>query len=404
MKNTIQFISNDVELSGILEQPPHPTSHYALFAHCFTCGKDILAATRISQALVAQGIAVLRFDFTGLGQSHGEFASTNFSSNVGDLIAAADFLRQNYQAPTLLIGHSLGGAAVLMAAKEIPEVKAIATIGAPASASHVKHTFAADIGEIETKGEAKVQLGPRQFTIKQQFLEDIDRYAETIHSASGKGLLILHSPIDAIVPIEEAEKIYKAAKHPKSYISLDRADHLLSKASDALYVAKSIAAWASHYLEVGASTVKAKIHVDKGHVIVEERDHRFTQDVDTDDHHWLADEPVHVGGQNLGPDPYEHLLAALGVCTAMTIRLVANRNQWPLENIQVSLSHAREHSDDCASCDGKSGYLETIVRQIQMSGDLNEQQKARLTEVADKCPVHKTMSHPLRIDTKVSFS
>lgn len=401
MKKVITFNSNGIELTGILEQPEYPTRHYALFAHCFTCGKDLLAETRITRALVSEGIAVLRFDFTGLGQSQGEFADTNFSSNVDDLVAAADYLRQHHRAPSILIGHSLGGAAVLMAAKNIKEVKAIATIGAPASASHVKDSFSAKIKDIKEKGQAIVQLGPHQFTIKSQFIADIDHYENTVKSAYGKALLILHSPMDTIVPIEEAEKIYKVARHPKSFISLDKADHLLSNAPDAFYVAKVIAAWATRYLDVDMTEYQTKVSVEKGQVVIEECDHRFTQNVYTDDHHWLSDEPLQVGGQNLGPDPYEHLLTALGACTSMTIRMVASRKQWPLENIKVILSHTREHSEDCVDCEGKKAYLETISRHIQLTGDLNEEQRSRLTEVADKCPVHKTLSHHLNIKTKV---
>ncbi|HAT8178336.1 TPA: alpha/beta fold hydrolase [Legionella pneumophila] len=248
MSKTIHFFSNNLKLEGKLEEPTGECLGYVLFAHCFTCGKDLAAASRIASALVSNGFAVLRFDFTGLGRSEGSFSETNFSSNVEDLVAAADYLRTHYQAPVLLIGHSLGGAAVLLAAKKIAEVKAIATIGAPASAHHVKQHFSADLSKIESDGEAQVTLGPRSFTIKKQFLQDIDRYQETINSDAGKALLILHSPIDKVVAIKEAEKIYKAAKHPKSFISLDKADHLLSDKRDSQYAAEVIAAWASRYL------------------------------------------------------------------------------------------------------------------------------------------------------------
>lgn len=402
MQKTIQFVSNHIKLEGKLEQPTGECFGYVLFAHCFTCGKEQAAARSISKELVLNGFAVLRFDFTGLGSSEGDFSETNFSSNVEDLVAAADFLRENYQAPVMLIGHSLGGAAVLLAACQIKEVKAIATIGAPASAQHVKRHFSADLSTIESEGRAKVTLGPRTFSIKKQFLQDIDRYQETIQSTKGKALLILHSPVDKVVSIEEAEKIYKAAIHPKSFISLDKADHLLSNKRDSQYVARVIAAWASRYLTSSIEDEK-KAQIEKGQVLVIEKNHVFTQWVYSDDHQWLADEPIDAGGNNLGPDPYEHLLAALGACTAMTIRIVAKRNQWPLESVQVRLHHTRDHKKDCDDCDEQSGYIEKIERIVTVQGKLSDQQKERLEQVADRCPVHKTLSKKLNINTKVEY-
>jgi len=403
MQKTIQFISNNITLEGKLEQPASECFGYVLFAHCFTCGKDIAAARRISKELVLNGFAVLRFDFTGLGSSEGDFSDTNFSSNVEDLVAAADFLRSEYQAPQMLIGHSLGGAAVLLAAKHINEVQAVVTIGAPATAQHVKEHFSADLSKIESKGSAKVSLGPKQFSIKKQFLEDIDHYQETIKNAHGKALLIMHSPVDKIVSIDEAEKLYKAATHPKSFISLDKASHLLSQPKDAQYVAKVIAAWASRYLTDLTSKETQSHSVSKGHVVVEEKDYVFTQHVYSDDHQWLADEPENAGGKNLGPDPYEHLLAALGACTAMTIRLVANKKQWPLDSVQVELSHERSHQKDCDDCDDASGYMETIKRTVTVNGQLSSSQKERLKQIADRCPVHKTLSQKIDIETNFEY-
>ncbi|STX39023.1 bifunctional alpha/beta hydrolase/OsmC family protein [Legionella feeleii] len=403
MQKTIYFYSNNMKLEGKLELPVSECFGCVLFAHCFTCGKDIAAARSISKELALNGFAVLRFDFTGLGRSEGNFSETNFSSNVEDLVAAADFLRKEYQAPEMLIGHSLGGAAVLLAAKQIKEVQAVATIGAPATAQHVKEHFSADLTEIEDKGSAKVKLGPKQFSIKKQFLEDIDQYQQTIISTKGKALLIMHSPSDKIVSIDEAEKIYKAAAHPKSFISLDKADHLLSQQEDAQYAAKVIAAWASRYLINLSVKEKQSKSVDKGHVVVEEKDHIFTQRVYSDDHQWLADEPEQAGGQNLGPDPYEHLLAALGACTAMTIRLVANKQQWPLDSVQVELSHARLHQKDCDECDDSTGYMETIKRTVTIKGKLSTSQKERLEQIADRCPVHKTLSQKIDIETKIEY-
>lgn len=397
MQKNIQFPSNHHQLSGILDLPDTPCINYALFAHCFTCGKDLTIAARISRSLVKQGFAVLRFDFTGLGNSEGSFEDTNFSSNVADLIAAADFLRTNYKAPTLLIGHSLGGAGVLLAAKNIQEVKAIATIGAPASAKHVKKHFLADIANIKSKGEVQVKLGSKTFKIKKQFLEDIDKYEDTIKTVSGKALLIMHSPLDKIVSIDEAEKLYKAAKHPKSFISLDKADHLLSNKEDAEYAGKMIACWASGYLNEIKKTIPKKLK--SGEVLVEEQNHKFTQIISTVDHVLLADEPTKAGGDNKGPNPYELLLAGLGACTVMTMRLYAKFKKLPLEHIKVKLSHTRIHEKDCEDCNDKNNYMEAIERIIDIQGNLTIEQKQKLEEIANRCPVHKTLSHKINIIT-----
>ena len=248
-REKVEFLNGTGEtLAGLLELPESPAT-FALFAHCFSCSKDIAAASRISRSLAARNVATLRFDFTGLGNSDGDFANTNFSSNVEDLVSAADYLRANYQAPALLIGHSLGGTAVLIGAEHIPESKAVITIGSPSNAAQVKHNFSAHEAEIIEKGFSEVKLAGRTFTIKRQFLEDIEQYDKENHVASlGKALLIFHSPVDTIVSIDEAAKIYRHAKHPKSFISLDRADHLLTQKEDAEYVASIIAAWAQKYI------------------------------------------------------------------------------------------------------------------------------------------------------------
>lgn len=402
MKNKIEFVSNGVTLRGMLESPEKNISSYALFAHCFTCGKDIAAASRIARALTAQGIAVLRFDFTGLGNSDGDFSNTNYSSNVDDLKAASDYLKENYQAPSLLIGHSLGGAAVLSVAHKLPEVKAIATIGAPHEVQHVVHNFAANLDEINQEGEAEVTLGYRKFVIKKQFIEDI-RQTESKIGSLKKALLVMHSPLDGTVNIKEAEKIYKEAKHPKSFVSLDTADHLVSNKRDADYIATTIAAWASRY--IGASeAVTEKQDVPKGHVYVEEKDHQFSQNVYSDSHHWIADEPTSVGGQNAGPDPYEHLLAALGTCTSMTIRMYANRKKWPLSNIGIHLHHERSYNKDCLHCDEEPQQIDHLNREITLEGDLSDEQRDKLLEIADKCPVHKTLHSHLVVNTKLNDS
>ena len=385
-------------LAARLDLPAKPRA-YALFAHCFTCGKDIFAAQRIAEALTTRGIAVLRFDFTGIGGSEGEFANTNFSSNVQDLVAAADYLRQNHAAPSLLIGHSLGGAAVLAAAPHVPEATGVVTIGAPASAAHVTHNFAADLAEINEKGAAKVTLGGRSFTITKQFLDDVagQNLLDGLAKLK-KALLVCHAPRDEYVGIENATQIFVAARHPKSFLSLDTADHLLRKREDAIYLADVIAAWASRYLPV-AEELEA---LPPGTVEVREtRTGPLVQRVRAGRHVLLADEPIAAGGDDAGPGPYDYLLAALGACTSMTMRLYADRKGLAAERFSVRLSHRRVHAQDCADCETKEGNIGEITRDITIEGDVPEATRARLMEIADKCPVHKTLTHEIKIRSRL---
>jgi uncharacterized OsmC-like protein/esterase/lipase len=400
-RNKVEFESNGIKLAGLLESSDSDAVRAcALFAHCFTCSKDIAAASRISRALVALGYTVLRFDFTGLGNSDGDFSNTNFSSNVEDLVAAADFLRSEFQAPQLLIGHSLGGAAVLKAAQSIDEVTAIATIGAPFDAQHVSKQLGSDLEKISKDGEAEVDLAGRKFKIKKQFVDDI-RDQNSDHIAKlRRALLILHSPVDATVNIAEAEKLYVEAKHPKSFISLDKADHLLSQREDSEYVAACISAWASRFLPHASVIAQSESKLSKGHVKIDERNKHFARDVQTDNHVWIADEPVSVGGHDLGPDPYEHLLAGLGACTSMTLRMYANRKNLALDDIEVQLNHQRSHAEDCEDCESKSKFVDVIERNITLKGDLTDAQRKRLMEIADRCPVHLTMENDPKIVTK----
>ena len=390
--------SSGSQLAGLLELPDGEPRATALFAHCFTCGKDVSAASRIARALVGRGFAVLRFDFTGLGGSEGEFANTNFSSNVQDLVGAACFLQGDARPVTLLIGHSLGGTAVLRAARELPDCRAVITLGAPADASHVAKQFGCDLDAIERDGEARVSLAGRPFTIKRQFLEDI-RSTSVEHLARlDAALLVMHSPLDDTVSIDQAERIYRAAKHPKSFVSLDNADHLLTRSADAEYVASLIAPWSARFLERPATPARPK--VGAGELVVQERDHAFLLDLFSDTHHWLADEPRRVGGSDGGPDPYEHLLASLGTCTAMTLRLYAARKRWPLEDARITLRHSREHRSDCEGCDEHALQLEVIERDIELIGSLDDTQRQRLMEIADRCPVHRTLTGRLEVRTR----
>jgi len=392
-------------LAGLLELPSGEgeVSSFALFAHCFTCGKNIAAATRISRALAARGIAVLRFDFTGLGNSDGDFANTSFSSNVEDLVAAAAALEAEYGAPQLLVGHSLGGAAVLAAARQIESVRAVATIAAPATAEHVTGLFKDKSAEIRREGQATVVLGEREFSIGRQFLDDIERYASTRGIADlDAALLVMHSPQDTIVPIDEAARIYRAARHSKSFISLDSADHLLSSADDAEYVATMIACWAGRYLDRGnASQPLQAARLADGEVLITELDRRFLRGMYTSGHFLRADEPSEHGGSNLGPTPYDLLLMALGSCTSMTLRMYATRKQLPLDGLQVRLRHERVHARDCEDCEQGKG-MERIARSIALGGELSAEQREKLLEIADKCPVHRSLQGDLRIVTELA--
>jgi len=404
--------SDKITFTGALGEPlaarldalPGDIRAYALFAHCFTCSKDIFAAARIASALAERGIAVLRFDFTGLGASGGDFANTNFSSNVGDLIAAAGWLRENRQAPSLLIGHSLGGAAVLAAAPQIEEAKAVATIGAPADPEHVAHNFAPARAEIEAAGEAEVTLAGRQFRIKKQFLEDIaSTKLEAAIGSMRKALLVFHGPRDEIVGIDNASKIFLAAKHPKSFISLDDGDHLLTRRADAVYVAEVLAAWASRYLgEADEAEIPSAAPAEHGLVVVEEtRQGKFTNKVSAGSHVVVMDEPTSVGGLDSGMNPYDLLLAALGGCTSMTLRMYAERKKLPLDKVAVRLTHQKIHASDCAECESTEGKVDLIDRELEITGDLDADQRQRLLEIADMCPVHRTLESENRIVTKL---
>ena len=387
-------------LAARFDLPDGPVKAVALFAHCFTCSKDIPAARRIAARLAGLGIAVLRFDFTGLGHSQGEFANTHFSSNVADLVAAARHLEGMGKAPALLIGHSLGGAAVLAAAAEIPSAKAVVTIGAPADPAHVIHNFGCKIEEITEKGEAEVALAGRSFTIRRAFLDDISAARLTPAIAGLKrALLVLHGPRDQTVGIENAGEIFAAARHPKSFVTLDGADHLLSRAEDAEYAAEVIAAGARRYLNLKDGPAPAG--APEGIVRVSEADPAgFLQDVAVwPKHHLLADEPATYGGTDAGPGPYQLLSAGLGACTSMTVRMYARRKGWPLEHIAVDISHDKIHAQDCADCPDQTAKIDVFQRTISLDGPLDADQRARLLAIADRCPVHRTLEGTIRVET-----
>lgn len=399
MRRTMTFLNADgIRLHGALELPPGRIRAVAVFAHCFTGSSSHLAPRRISTALAAKGIATLAFDFTGLGKSEGHFADSDFDANVADLIAAAAHLRAEMLAPAILVGHSLGGAAVIAAAEHIPEVKAVVTIGAPFDPAHVLHQLGDGIERVREQGVAEVAIGGRPFTVTREFIESAEHQDQAARLARLKrALLVMHSPTDTIVGIDNAGKIFVAAKHPKSFISLEGADHLLTTPGSAAYAASIIAAWSENYLPAASCPAA----MPEGHVTVTGAEGKFLQIVDAGGHSFLADEPLSKGGTDLGPTPYDLLLAGLGACTSMTIEMVAARENIPLEGQTVTLEHRRCHADDCTDANGHP-KLEEIDRVITLSGALTEQQRSRLLVVADKCPVHRTLEGGVAIRTRLS--
>ena len=389
-------------LAARLDLPAGDPVAFALFAHCFTCSKDTLAASRISGALTSHRVGVLRFDFTGLGSSEGDFANTNFSSNIADLVAAAAWLGQHHQAPQILIGHSLGGAAVLAAARQLPAARAVATIGAPFDPGHVRQLLEPAITEIEAAGTAEVTLGGRKFHITKQFLDDIASQNTREHIAAlRKALLIFHSPRDTTVAIENAAQIFMAARHPKSFVSLDDADHLLTRREDAAYVAAVLAAWASRYIGQPEVQPAAIPGTPEGVTVAGTREGRFTQEITVGRHRLRADEPVSAGGDDSGPSPYDLLLAGLGACTSMTLRMYAEQKKWPLERVAVRLRHDKIHAEDCSECEAREGRIDRIEREIEIEGPLDAAQRARLLEIANKCPVHRTLQSEVWIPSRL---
>jgi uncharacterized OsmC-like protein/alpha/beta superfamily hydrolase len=387
-------------LSGRLDRPRDDPVAYALFVDCFTCSKEIPTAARITRGLVDRGIGVLRFDFTGLGASEGEFANTNFSSNVEDVVRAADMLRHRYAAPHVLVGHSLGGTAVLAAAAQVPEAVAVVTIGAPFDLAPLARTLSDAVPDLDRTEEVSVEIGGRRFPIRRQLLEDLNaqNLTDSIRTL-GRALLVFHAPEDEVVAIDDARRIFDTAQQPKSFVAVDNADHLLTGATDAAYVAQILAAWVGRYLDT-PSQRELPVGPQGVVVVTDAPGGRLAQEIRAGRHVLIADEPAGVG-DDLGPTPYDLLLASLGACTAMTLRLYAERKGWSLEHVSVELTHARIHADDSRNCEKTPCRIERIERVVNLAGPLSDEQRQRLLAIAERCPVHRTLMGEKRIVTRL---
>lgn len=392
-----------IELSGYLQKPVigRPIA-FAIFAHCFTCTKDSKAAKYISDVLVEKGIAVLRFDFTGLGNSGGKFSDTDFTSNVNDIVAAADYLKQHHQAPEILIGHSLGGTAVLSAAKHIPSSKAVATIGSPADADHILHILEGRHDELEAEGQVDVHIGGQSYTITNAFVEDISQQnvKDEVRNL-GKALLVMHSPLDDTVSIDQASELFMRARHPKSFVTLDNADHLLSKTADARYAANVLAGWVSRYLDTPMQLDKPFPRFKKGSTRVRApKADGFLCTVNANGHRLFADEPLSHGGSNLGATPFDLLSSALAACTAMTLNMYARHKQLSVDTVEVSIQHQKIPAKECKSCETETGKIDQFERTIRITGDITDAQRERMIQIADRCPVHKTLHSEIEVFNK----
>lgn len=388
------------QLVGRLELPINQHPHnFAIFAHCFTCNKNLSAVKNITRELTSNGFGVLRFDFTGLGESEGDFENTNFSGNVDDLISASNYLKENFIAPTLLIGHSLGGAAVIFAASTIDSIKAVATIGAPSNPKHVENLIKSSVDEIKATGKANVSIGGRPFTIKKQFLDDIEtKSLPNVAKNLRKALLVMHSPQDTTVGIENAEEIYVAARHPKSFVSLDGADHLLMRKEDSIYVGSVIASWAKRYISIPKTDTVSTTHQAVASLDAEDG---FTTQMTVGSHTMMADEPTSFGGNDFGPSPYEFVSAGLSACTAMTVQMYVKRKGWDLQNIEVHTSHTKVAKQIVENGEQKEIKVDTFNREIKLKGNLDDKQIQRILQIADKCPVHKTLHSDIDVVTKI---
>ena len=392
-------------LAGILDLPAGEPRAFALFAHCFTCSKNLKAATNISRSLTDAGIAVLRFDFTGLGQSDGEFADTSFSSNVSDLLAAATWLKDEHCAPEILMGHSLGGTAVLQAAPNIPSALAVATIGSPADPTHVAHMFCDAESELREKGIAEVQLGGRPFRVREQFLDDLQKHdLPRAISSLRKALLVMHAPLDDIVDVANASELFAAAKHPKSFVSLDKSDHLMTREADSRYAGQVLAAWATRYLPEPSTADNSQLVAPDGAVAAKTLIGGFRTEVAAGNHHFFADEPLRAGGTDTGPTPYDLLSAALATCTTMTLKMYASLKKLDMASVTVNVRHGRVHAEDCGDCESTNGKIDELQRDLILEGNLTDEQRQRMLEIADRCPVHKTLHNEIKVRTSLRNS
>ncbi|MGJ8590987.1 MAG: bifunctional alpha/beta hydrolase/OsmC family protein [Aquaticitalea sp.] len=391
-----------LQLQAYLELPANQKpNYYAIFAHCFTCNSTLNAVKNISRALTNHGFGVVRFDFTGLGRSEGEFSDSYFSANVDDLESVSEYMNVHYNAPSLLIGHSLGGAAVIVAASKLEHIKAVATIGAPATVGHVTHLFSHGIDEVKEKGEVEVNIGGRPFKINQEFVDDFSKTdLPKVTKELRKPLLIMHSPFDKIVGIENAEKLYHNAHHPKSFVSLDHADHLLTDGSDSQYVGSLIGTWANRYfdpqdnemLDTEGEQLVAHLNLTEDN---------FTTSIQTKKHSFIADEPESVGGDDFGPSSYDFLSAGLAACTVMTLKLYAERKKWDLQEVYAYITYSRKHSDDLNLDLDKPMRIDHLSKKLKFVGNLDETQQQKLKDISSKCPVHKTLQSKIIIETEI---
>ncbi|WP_034062449.1 bifunctional alpha/beta hydrolase/OsmC family protein [Lacinutrix jangbogonensis] len=404
MKTTKLNIPNrkGLKLQAYLELPANQKPiYYAIFAHCFSCNSTLSAVKNISRALTNHGFGVLRFDFTGLGKSEGEFAESHFSANVSDLLDVNDYLTSHYSTPSLLVGHSLGGAAAIVAASQLETIKAVATIGAPATVNHVTHLFSHAIEEVSEKGEVEVNIGGRPFKINEEFVSDFSKTdLPLITKELRKPILVMHAPFDSIVGIENAQKLYHNAHHPKSFVSLDDADHLLSKPKDSIYAGNIIGTWAQRYFEPKENTM---ISSDGEQLVAHLNllEDNFTTSIQTKKHSFMADEPINVGGDDFGPSPYDFLSAGLAACTVMTLKMYAERKQWDLQEVFVYITYSKKHSDDLTIAVDKPARFDHLQKKLKCVGNLDDKQKQRLKEIASKCPVHRTLQSEVLIDTEL---
>jgi uncharacterized OsmC-like protein/fermentation-respiration switch protein FrsA (DUF1100 family) len=391
------------ELAGILDVPFGEPAAYALFAHCFTCSKNLKAATNISRSMTAAGIAVLRFDFTGLGESDGAFEDSSFSSTVADLLSAVHWLEKEYRSPEILFGHSLGGTAVLQAAASVPSAVAVATIGSPSDPAHVAHMFRDSEAALRENGVAEVQLGGRPFRVRKQFLDDLSRHKlpEAV-SDLRKALLVMHAPLDDVVDVENASALFAAALHPKSFVSLDKADHLMSREADSKYAGQVLASWASRYLPSAPAPKESPLAAAEGFVVAQTKIAGFRTAVSAGNHAFLADEPLSVGGTDAGPTPYDLLSAALATCTSITLRMYARLKNIELRSATVAVRHGRVHAEDCGDCESAAGKIAEFQRVLTLDGELTEEQRQRMLEIADRCPVHKTLHGEIKVRTTLT--